>query len=440
MSNLDLILKDGTVFFKTKRELTDIGIKDGKIVELGNLSTAKEIVNCSNLFIFPGLIDTQCHFREPGGEHKETLETGTKAAALGGIVGIFEMPNTNPLTVTPEAMEFKLNRANQTSYVDYAFYFGGTAQNSSNLNEWENLKGVCGIKIFMGSSNGNLLSSTDEEIDKILANGKRVVAVHAEDEDMMNENKISILGDSNDVAMHHLWRSEESCFNATKRVVAIAKKYNRKIHILHLTTAQEMEFLRNHKDVASLEVLPNHLTLRAPECYEKLGTLAQQNPPIRELHHQDALWKAVNDGTIDILGSDHAPHTIEEKSGIYPDTPSGTPGVQTMLPIMLNHVSEGKLSYERLVDLLAYGPLRIHKIKNKCEIKIGNDADFTIIDPNLTHVITNREQASKSCWTPYDNKKVKGFPVITIIRGTKIMQDGEIIQHHFGEEIQFDIN
>ena len=167
---------------------------------------------------------------------------------------------------------------------------------------------------------------------------------------------------------------------------------------------------------------------------------AQQNPPIRELHHQDALWKAVNDGTIDILGSDHAPHTIEEKSGIYPDTPSGTPGVQTMLPIMLNHVSEGKLSYERLVDLLAYGPLKIHKIKNKCEIKIGNDADFTVIDPNLTHVITNKEQASKSCWTPYDNKKVKGFPVITIIRGTKIMQDGEIIQHHFGEEIQFDIN
>ena len=439
MSNFDLILKNGTVFFKSKREITDVGVKDGKIVEFGNLTKAYETIDCSNLFIFPGLIDTQCHFREPGGEHKETLETGTKSAALGGIVGIFEMPNTNPLTVTPEAMKFKLQRASSTSYVDYAFYFGGTAENSENLNEWENLAGVCGIKIFMGSSNGNLLSSTDEEIDKILANGKRVVAVHAEDEEMMNANKISILGDSHDVAMHHVWRSEESCFNASKRVVSIAKKYNRRIHILHLTTSQEMDFLKQHKDIVSLEVLPNHLTLSAPECYERLGTLAQQNPPIREKHHQDALWKAVNDGTIDILGSDHAPHTIEEKSGTYPNTPSGTPGVQTMLPIMLNHVSDGKLSYERVVDLLAYGPLRIHRIKNKCEIKVGNDADFTIIDPNLTHTITNEEQASKSAWTPYDNKKVKGFPIITIIRGKKIMEEGEIVQHHSGKEIEFKI-
>ena len=241
----------------------------------------------------------------------------------------------------------------------------------------------------MGSSTGSLLSATDEEIDKIFANGKRVIAVHAEDEAMMNENKMTILKDSNDVKMHNIWRSEESCFNATKRVVSIAKKYIRPVHVLHITTAQEMDYLRQNKDVASVEVLPNHLSMHAPDCYEEKGTLAQQNPPIREKHHQDALWKAVNDGTVDILGSDHAPHTLDEKSGTYPDTPSGTPGVQTMLPVMLNHVSEGKLSYEKLIDLLAYGPIRVHKIKNKCEIKEGNDADFTIVDPNMTHIIKN---------------------------------------------------
>ena len=210
MSDLDLILKSGTVFLRNERIETDVGVKNGKIVSFGSLDNAEEVIDCKNLFVFPGLIDTQCHFREPGGEHKETLETGTKSAALGGIVGIFEMPNTNPLTVTPEAMEFKLKSASETAYVDYAFYFGGTAENSSNLSEWENLKGVCGIKIFMGSSTGSLLSATDEEIDKIFANGKRVIAVHAEDEAMMNENKMTILKDSNDVKMHNIWRSEES--------------------------------------------------------------------------------------------------------------------------------------------------------------------------------------------------------------------------------------
>jgi len=440
MSDLDLILKSGTVFLRNERIETDVGVKNGKIVSFGSLDNAEEIIDCKNLFVFPGLVDTQCHFREPGGEHKETLETGTKSAALGGIVGIFEMPNTNPLTVTPEAMDFKLKRASETAYVDYAFYFGGTAENSSNLSEWENLKGVCGIKIFMGSSTGSLLSATDEEIDKIFANGKRVIAVHAEDEAMMNENKITILKDSNDVKMHNIWRSEESCFNATKRVVSIAKKYNRPVHVLHITTAQEMDYLRQNKDVASVEVLPNHLSMHAPDCYEEKGTLAQQNPPIREKHHQEALWKAVNDGTVDILGSDHAPHTLDEKSGTYPDTPSGTPGVQTMLPVMLNHVSEGKLSYEKLIDLLAYGPIRVHKIKNKCEIKEGNDADFTIVDPNMTHIIKNEEQASKSGWTPYDNKKVKGFPIMTIIRGNKVMHDGELLLHHIGKQIEFEID
>ena len=440
MSKLDLILKNGIVFLPQGRTSIDVGIKDGKIVEIGNCVDANKTIDCTNLFIFPGLIDTQCHFREPGGEHKETIQTGTMAAALGGIVGIFEMPNTNPLTTTPEALDHKISRGIDTAYTDFAYYFGGTYQNSHNLSKWENLDAICGIKIFMGASTGNLLSATDEEVEAVVSNGKRVIAVHAEDEFLMNENKKTILKDSNDVGMHCKWRDVNSSLNATKRVVGLAKKHNRHVHVLHITTSDEMDFLRKNKDTATVEVLPNHLTLSAPDCYEQLGTLAQQNPPIREKHHQDALWKAIEDGTVDIVASDHAPHTLDEKSGTYPNTPSGTPGVQTLLPIMLDHASNGKLSYERLVDLMAYGPIRVHKIKNKCSITKNYDADFTIVDPKKTHVITNEEQASKSAWTPYDGKKITGMPVMTIIRGNIVMREGELLEKIIAQPIEFKLN
>ena len=438
MSDFDLVLKNGTVFLPSGRSNTDVGIKDEKIVHIGEIPSKENNVDCSELFIFPGLIDTQCHFREPGGEHKETIETGTKSAALGGITGIFEMPNTNPLTTTPEALEHKIKRAEDTSYTDFAFYFGGTLQNSKNLPDWELLPGVCGIKIFMGSSTGDLLSATDEEVEAVVSNGKRVIAVHAEDEFMMNDNKETILKDSNDVGMHCKWRSVESSLNATRRVVNLGKKHNRHIHVLHITTKDEMDFLRENKDTATVEVLPNHLTMHAPECYTELGTLAQQNPPIREKIHQDALWAAVADNTVHIVASDHAPHTLDEKSGIYPNTPSGTPGVQTIVPIMLNHAANGKLTYERIVELMAYGPKHVHKVKNKCSITLGYDADFTIVDPNLVHTITNEEQASKSGWTPYHNKKIKGLPVMTIIRGQIVMKNGHLLTRQ-AKAIEFDI-
>ena len=206
---------------------------------------------------------------------------------------------------------------------------------SSNLSEWENLKGVCGIKIFMGASTGDLMTASDKEVESVVANGQRVIAVHAEDQMIMMENQMSILGDSNDVAMHCTWRSPESCLSATQRVVTLAKKHKRRVHILHITTEQEMDFLSRNKDVASVELLANHLSLHAPECYERLGTLAQQNPPIREKSHQDALWKALNNDVVDIIASDHAPHTLDEKAETYPKSPSGTPGVQTLVPCLL---------------------------------------------------------------------------------------------------------
>jgi dihydroorotase len=338
------------------------------------------------------------------------------------------MPNTNPLTITPETIEDKLSRASRVAWTDYAFYLGGTGRTGPNLGKWENAPGICGIKIFMGASTGDLLAASDEEVASVLSNGNRVVAVHAEDQYIMEENMKTILGDSHDVSLHCKWRSPESCLSATKRVVMIAKKYNRRVHVLHITTSEEMDFLRKHKDTASVELLANHLTLHAPECYEKLGTLAQQNPPIREKHHQDALWKALNDGTVDILASDHAPHTLEEKAEMYPKSPSGTPGVQTLVPVMLNHVNEGRLTLERLVELWSYGPERIHGLVNKGRIKKGYNADFTIVDLNKENTITNAQQKSKTGWTPFDGMKVKGWPIMTIIRGHIVMREDEMLE------------
>lgn len=435
----DLLLKSGTAVLPGMTVTADIGITDGKITGIGSFADnqADKTVNCAGLHVLPGLIDTQVHFREPGNEHKEVLETGMMAAAMGGVTSIFEMPNTNPLTTTPDALTDKLTRAAKGNWTNYAFYFGGTAQNAKNLAEWEKLPGVCGIKIFMGSSTGDLLSATDEDVAAVLSNGRRVVAVHAEDEMMMNENKKTILGESHDVKLHPVWRSPESCLSATTRLVRLARKYNRRVHVLHVTTAEEMEFLAQNKDIASVEVLANHLTLHAPDCYEELGTHAQQNPPIRERHHQNALWAAIANGTVDILASDHAPHTLEEKAKTYPASPSGTPGVQTLLPIMLNHINKGRLTLEKLVELMCYGPQRIHGIVNKGRLARGYDADITIVDLKKTQAITNAQQKSRAGWTPFDGMTVTGWPVMTIINGQIVVRDGELTETKAGQPVCF---
>jgi dihydroorotase len=417
---------------------TNVYIQDERIALVSDKNyDAEQTIDCKNLTILPGVIDSQVHFREPGLEGKETLASGMLAAVSGGVTSIFEMPNTNPLTITPETIEDKLNRASKEAWSDYAFYLGGTMRTSKNLPEWERLKGVCGIKIFMGASTGELMTATDEEVESVVSNGGRVIAVHAEDQMIMMNNFKSILGSSKDVAMHCKWRSPESCLSATTRVVNLARKHKRRVHILHITTREEMEFLSKNKDVASVELLANHLTLNAPECYENLGTLAQQNPPIREKHHQEALWNALNNNIVDIIASDHAPHTLEEKSAPYPKSPSGTPGVQTLVPIMLNHVNNGKLSLSKLVSLWSYGPERIHKISGKGRIEKSYDADFTIVDMNKEMIITNDQQRSKSKWTPYDGMKVKGWPTHTIVRGNVVMQDDDIISQPIGKIIEF---
>lgn len=420
---------------------THVGVKDGKIRQLGSEnSPAQQIFDAKGLHLLPGVIDSQVHFREPGMIHKEDLSTGTKAAALGGITSIFEMPNTIPATTTAELHQDKLKRAQKRAWVNHAFFVGGSSDNVDKLAELEKLAHCPGIKIFMGSSTGTLLVDNEAVLEEIFRKGSRRVTLHSEDEQRMKERKHIAL-ESKDVRNHPVWRDVESAMISTRKLLDLGEKTKRPVHVLHVTTGDEMALLKKRKKkkfgLVTVEVLPQHLTLYAPECYERLGTLAQQNPPIREKSHQEALWKAIADGTVDVLGSDHAPHTLEEKKQVYPQTPSGMPGVQTMLPIMLHHVNNGKLSLERLVELVCENPRHVFGCKSKGRIAIGLDADFTLVDLKKIRTIENKNMASRSGWSPFDGMKVQGWPVATVIGGEFIMQDDQVLGTPHGQPVEF---
>lgn len=436
----DLILRGGIVVTPNGREQTNIAVKDGRIAALGTLigATAESEIDVTGLHVLPGVIDTQVHFREPGLEHKEDLATGTAAAAMGGVVAVFEMPNTKPGTTTDVELRDKLKRAEGRTWTDHAFFLGAAGDNIANLAKWERIPGCAGIKVFMGSSTGNLLVSDDDTLAQVLAQGYRRVAVHCEDEPRLIERK-KIAEEAGHPRAHHVWRDAETALRATQRLVRLAEAAKRRVHVLHVTTAEEMAFLAGHKDLATVETTPQHLTLTAPECYERLGTYAQMNPPIREAHHRDGLWRAINDGTVDVLGSDHAPHTREEKDKPYPQSPSGMTGVQTLVPLMLDHVNAGRLSLERFVDLTSAGPARIYNLAGKGRIALGYDADFTLVDMKAERVITNQWIVSRCGWTPFDGTRVTGWPVGTVVRGNPVMMDGQLVGDPVGKPVRFQL-
>ncbi len=434
--SFDTIYKGSTIVTHNKTYVSDIAVRDGKIVEIGDFlkSDAKEIIDLKDLHLLPGVIDTQVHFREPGGEHKEDLSSGTKAAVLGGVTGVFEMPNTEPSTTNEAALMDKFSRAKGRLHCDYAFYVGGTPDNYLELPDLEKIEGCCGVKVFMGLSTGTLLVSGDEDLDKILSKINNRASFHCEDQDLLEQRKkFQIKGDTNS---HEVWRNDEQCLKATQRIVNIARKNKKNIHILHVSSGQEIEFLSKNKDIASVEITPQHLTLSAPDCYNSMGNYAQMNPPIRNLDHQNKLWDGITNGTADIIGSDHAPHSREEKDVDYPNSPSGMPGVQTLVPVMLNHVNNGKLTLQRFVELTSFNPTNLFKIKGKGQIKIGFDADFTIVDMNKERKITNDWILSKCGWTPYNGMDIKGWPVMTVIRNNIVMRE-DVITDPLGKPMKF---
>ncbi|WP_084398117.1 dihydroorotase [Henriciella aquimarina] len=433
----DLILKNGTVVTPGGEDRADIAVKNGKIAAIGKFeeTQAGETYDATGLHILPGVIDSQVHFREPGLEYKADLETEARSAALGGVTAVFEMPNTNPSTTSPDMLTDKLNRAKGRMDVDHAFYAGATHENTHLLGEMEQMQGCCGVKVFMGASTGDLLVHDDEGVEAVLRSIKRRAAFHSEDEYRLEERrKLAVEGDWQS---HIVVRDVEAAVSSTRRLLRLARKTAKRIHVLHISTAEEMELLRDAKDVASVEVLPNHLTLYAPDCYERLKGFAQQNPPVREKRHQDALWRAVNAGIVDVLATDHAPHTREEKLRPYPASPSGMPGVQTSVPIMLTHVNNGKLTLRRFVELTSAGPQRVFGIANKGRIAEGYDADFTVVDLKRQETITEDWCKAKCGWTPYDGFEATGWPVATIIRGNFVMRDGEITQKGGGKPVRF---
>lgn len=433
----DLIVKGGSVVNHDGEGVRDIGIREGRIAGLGDLKSAKaaSVVEAKGLHILPGVIDTQVHFREPGLTHKEDLETGSRAAVAGGVTAVFEMPNTNPLTTSAERLADKVRRARHRMFCDFAFFVGGTRENIDSIPYLERLEGSAGIKVFMGSSTGNLLVDDEPSLDRIIAKLSRRASFHAEDEERLKERMgLRVPGDP---SSHPVWRDEQAALIATQRLVRLAETYRKRIHVLHISTAAEMDFLEQHKSWASVEVTPHHLTLAAPECYRELGTYVQMNPPVRDVRHRDRIWAAIASGVVDVLGSDHAPHTREEKDHAYPASHSGMTGVQTLVPVMLDHVNAGRLSLQRFVDLTSHGPQRLFGIRGKGRIAVGYDADLTIVDLKRRETITDAWIESRVGWTPYNGKQVTGWPVGTFVRGRAAMWAGEINGLATGEPVGF---
>jgi len=434
--NYSLIIKNGSCFINGKLEKIDIALSGNKIKKIGKIElNSSKVFDATDKLVLPGIIDTQVHFREPGSTDREDLESGSRAAVLGGITSVFEMPNTNPPTSNLIEFDKKLNLAKDRMHCNYAFYFGATPENVDQLSKLKNLKGCCGVKLFAGSSTGKLLVAKEEDIEKVISNSDRVVSIHSEDEEILNLRKKFIK--EGDVHSHPEWRNNECAMSSTRRVVKIAERYDKQIHVLHVTTKEEVDFLAMHKKNVTFEITPQHLTLYAPDCYDKLGSFVQMNPPIRKKEHYDRLWTAVKNSIVDILGSDHAPHSKEDKKKKYPTSPSGMPGVQTILPIMLNHINNKKLNLEQLIKLMCENPCKIFGIQNKGYIKEGYDADLTIVDMNKEQTIKNEMMATKCGWTPFNDMTIKGFPFATIINGKTVMLNGKVISEGLGKPLEF---
>ncbi|MGB7259278.1 MAG: dihydroorotase [Pseudolabrys sp.] len=433
----DLILKGGTVVNQDGEGLGDLGVRGGRFAAIGDLSRASagETIDCRGLHLLPGVIDSHVHFREPGLTHKEDLESGSLGAVMGGVTAVFEMPNTDPLTTTAEALADKVKRAHHRMHCDFAFYIGATRENTRDLGELERLPGAAGVKVFMGASTGSLLIEDDEGVRAVLKAINRRAAFHSEDEYRLRERMN--LRVENDPRSHPVWRDATAALMSTQRLIALARETGKRVHVLHVTTKEEAVFLGQHKDVATAEATPAHLTLAAPECYERLGTLAQLNPPVRDAEHREGLWNGIAQGVIDSIGSDHSPHTREEKAHPYPKTHSGMTGVQTLVPVMLDHVNAGRLSLARFVDLTSAGPSRLFGIARKGRIAVGYDADVTVVNLKRRESITDQWSVSRSGWTPYNGMAVTGWPVGTVIRGRKVMWDGTLVGGAQGERVHF---
>ena len=382
--------------------------------EIGEL-----VIDGTGLHLLPGAIDPHVHFRDPGNPEKEDLESGSRAAAAGGITSFLDMPNTSPNATNRLALEEKIASAAKKTVTHHGFFIGATTNNVSDLQSVQGMDGICGIKIFMGSSTGDLLVHEQKHLENIFANTGGIIATHAEDEIRL-QSRIAEFKHRTDIAAHAECRDIECALIATKRATALAKDHSNRLHIVHLTSGKEADWLSSKKgDLITTEVCTQHLTFDQDDV-EKLGVRALMNPPIRYTEDKEKLWSRLKDGTIDCIVTDHAPHTLEAKSVGFPKAPAGMPGVETSLPRMLTHDKEGKCSISDIVKWMCAGPAKVYRIKNKGSLIEGFDGDLTLVDLENHRIIQDSDTWTRVGWTPYDGMELTGWPMYTIVDGNVV--------------------
>ena len=437
MDSNSLLIKNGTVVSSSGRVLADVLIENGRITRVApNLSEKNiRVIDADGLFILPGALDPHVHFRDPGHTHKEDLHSGSKACAAGGVTSFFDMPNNDPSITTPELMAEKKRVAASKCVVNYNFFIGATASNVAVMNS---IKNICGIKVFMGCSTGGLLVDKEEDLERIFAEGHHVIAVHAEDNTILHENETKFDKGSIQFEDHPKIRNENAAITATKRAVRLALKYRRRLHIMHVTTAEEVEFLRAYRDnpLISAEVCPQHLFLSAPDIYNKIKGFAKMNPPIRDGRHAPVLWEGLKEGTLKWIATDHAPHTKEEKSRPYGDCPSGMPGVETSMAVMLDQVNKNKCTLEEVVRWMCENPVKLYSVRGKGRVAEGFDADLALIDLKKKKTVRGAEMFTKVKWSPFEGEELQGWPVMTIVGGQVVFENGRVNEDVRGSEIE----
>lgn len=438
--NFDLLLQNGTVVLPWGEVEADIGVIGGRIAAIGkNLGAAAQVFDAAHLHVLPGIIDPHVHFRDGGRggiPGVEDMRSGTLGAVLGGVTTVFDMPNTTPAATDAKTLTEKYDYITGHAHCDVGIYVGATKENIDTLGALEAMPGVCAVKVFAGSSTGNLLVEDDASIERVMRSGRRCIAFHSEDEYRLQQRK-PLFKSGDPYQNHAVWRDVECAFLGTRRITALAQKTGRPAHILHVSTAEELDYLKGFKNIMSVEVLLNHLVQSAPDVYERLGAYGIMNPPLRDARHMAAAWAAVADGTVDTIGSDHAPHSRTAKEKPWPDCAAGLTGVQTLLPMMLEQVSKGRLTLGRMVDLMSAGPARIYGAVNKGRIAAGYDADFSVVDLKATRRIENSQIASQCGWTPFDGVSCTGWPMATIVRGEVVMRDGAVSDALAGRPVTF---
>ena len=440
MKRYDLIVHNGQVAYRdgSTRSL-DIACANGRIEKIAEKIDAEATnkIDASGHLVLPGAVDPQVHFRDPGNTHKEDLGTGSQAAVSGGVTSFLEMPNTQPATISQLELDKKLAKAAEVCSANYGFFIGATPDNIDAINS---VTPVCGIKIFMGSSTGNLLVHCASDLRNIFQNGTRLIAVHAENENRLNERKQALLRDAEtitDLRIHTQIRDDQCALMATQQATELSHEFNRRLHILHLTSAVEVEYLRQHKsEHITVECTPNHLFLTEDDYRDK-GSRVQMNPPIRTQQDQDALWEGLHDGTIDFIATDHAPHTLEEKAQPYPNSPSGMPGVETSLPLMLTAWQSGKCTLAQVIKWMCWGPVEAYGIVNKGSLEVGYDADLTIVDLKNYRTVKDSEMFTKVRWNPFAGKQLTGWPAWTVVGGEIAYANGKINDRVRGTALRF---